>query len=137
MRTLRLIRSFALHEANCERSLYYFIFNKEQTLLSSPSSKFTMPLFFPSLSLSLSLSPHTHTHTRMYMSCCSNSSFSNQKFVCTTVRPTLLPYKELYTFDGAARFVSEFLVYVPLKNALETVRIEGHTERKGKSSELL
>ncbi|KAL8615670.1 hypothetical protein ACOMHN_034820 [Nucella lapillus] len=32
-----------------------------------------------------------------------------EKFVCTTIRPTQLPYKELYNWDGAAEFVADYL----------------------------
>ncbi|NXF50105.1 DRC7 protein, partial [Oceanites oceanicus] len=38
-----------------------------------------------------------------------------EKFVSTTVRPTLLPYTELYHWDGCARFVSDYLTMEPLK----------------------
>eukprot|EP00116_Pleurobrachia_bachei_P002476 sb/3462738/ len=38
-----------------------------------------------------------------------------QKIVCTTLRPTLLPYKELYDWDGCAQFVSDYLTYTPLE----------------------
>ncbi|KAL3898185.1 MAG: hypothetical protein SGCHY_002920 [Lobulomycetales sp.] len=37
-----------------------------------------------------------------------------KKFVCTTIRPTQLPYKELYDYKGCARFVADYLTYVPL-----------------------
>ncbi|NXS51480.1 DRC7 protein, partial [Brachypteracias leptosomus] len=38
-----------------------------------------------------------------------------EKFVSTTVRPTLLPYPELYHWDGCASFVSDYLAMEPLK----------------------
>ncbi|XP_057286452.1 dynein regulatory complex subunit 7 isoform X2 [Pezoporus wallicus] len=38
-----------------------------------------------------------------------------EKFVSTTVRPTLLPYTELYDWDGCASFVSDYLVMEPLE----------------------
>ena len=37
-----------------------------------------------------------------------------QKFVCTTVRPTCLDYKELYDWDGCASFVADYITYSPL-----------------------
>jgi len=40
---------------------------------------------------------------------------ATEKLVCTTLRPTLLPYKELYCWDGCAQFVSDYLSYEPLK----------------------
>ncbi|NXL51043.1 DRC7 protein, partial [Podilymbus podiceps] len=39
-----------------------------------------------------------------------------EKFVSTTVRPTLLPYTELYHWDGCASFVSDFLTMEPLES---------------------
>ncbi|XP_065589395.1 dynein regulatory complex subunit 7 [Cyrtonyx montezumae] len=38
-----------------------------------------------------------------------------EKFVSTTVRPTLLPYTELYHWDGCASFISDYLTMEPLK----------------------
>ncbi|XP_012662279.1 dynein regulatory complex subunit 7 isoform X2 [Otolemur garnettii] len=40
------------------------------------------------------------------------------KFVSTTLRPTLLPYPELYNWDTCAQFVSDFLTMVPLTDPL-------------------
>ncbi|XP_042336573.1 dynein regulatory complex subunit 7 [Sceloporus undulatus] len=41
-----------------------------------------------------------------------------EKFVSTTVRPTLLPYLELYNWDGCARFVSDYLTMEPLPSPI-------------------
>ncbi|XP_075289734.1 dynein regulatory complex subunit 7 isoform X3 [Opisthocomus hoazin] len=41
-----------------------------------------------------------------------------EKFVSTTVRPTLLPYTELYRWDGCASFVSDYLTMEPLKSPI-------------------
>ncbi|XP_025105160.1 dynein regulatory complex subunit 7-like [Pomacea canaliculata] len=38
-----------------------------------------------------------------------------EKFVCTTIRPTQLPFKELYNWDGAAEFVADYLDFEPLR----------------------
>ncbi|NWW80622.1 DRC7 protein, partial [Climacteris rufus] len=38
-----------------------------------------------------------------------------EKFVSTTLRPTLLPYPELYYWSGCASFVSDYLIMEPLK----------------------
>ncbi|NWI85352.1 DRC7 protein, partial [Pitta sordida] len=38
-----------------------------------------------------------------------------EKFVSTTLRPTLLPYPELYNWSGCASFVSNYLTREPLK----------------------
>ncbi|NXG19126.1 DRC7 protein, partial [Grallaria varia] len=38
-----------------------------------------------------------------------------EKFVSTTLRPTLLPYPELYHWSGCASFVSNYLTMEPLK----------------------
>ncbi|XP_063801875.1 dynein regulatory complex subunit 7 isoform X2 [Pseudophryne corroboree] len=45
-----------------------------------------------------------------------------QKFVCTTMCPTLLPYPELYNWSECAHFVSEFLTMEPLDPPLELPR---------------
>ncbi|XP_069822533.1 dynein regulatory complex subunit 7 isoform X3 [Dendropsophus ebraccatus] len=42
-----------------------------------------------------------------------------EKFVCTTLRPTLLPYPDLYNWAECANFVSEFLTMEPLNPAME------------------
>ncbi|XP_063724465.1 dynein regulatory complex subunit 7-like isoform X2 [Symsagittifera roscoffensis] len=42
-----------------------------------------------------------------------------QKFVCLTVRPTLLPYKVLWDYDQAAVFVSDYLSFEKLPNPTE------------------
>ncbi|XP_059681008.1 dynein regulatory complex subunit 7 [Gavia stellata] len=41
-----------------------------------------------------------------------------EKFVSTTVRPTLLPYTELYHWHGCASFVSDYLTMEPLKSPI-------------------
>ncbi|XP_064243257.1 dynein regulatory complex subunit 7 isoform X3 [Passer domesticus] len=38
-----------------------------------------------------------------------------QKFVSTTVRPTLLPYPDMYYWSGCANFVCDYLIMEPLK----------------------
>lgn len=45
-----------------------------------------------------------------------------QKFVCTSIRPSQLPYQELYDWDGAAEFVSDYLEFVPLDPPFELVK---------------
>ncbi|XP_077994789.1 dynein regulatory complex subunit 7-like [Glandiceps talaboti] len=42
-----------------------------------------------------------------------------EKFVCTTIRPTLLPYQELYDYDGAAEFVADYITFVSLQPPIE------------------
>ncbi|NXE96955.1 DRC7 protein, partial [Menura novaehollandiae] len=42
-----------------------------------------------------------------------------EKFVSTTVRPTLLPYPELYYWSGCASFVANYLTMEPLKCPLK------------------
>merc|ERR1719399_1808405 len=39
-----------------------------------------------------------------------------RKFVCTSIRPTQMPYKELYEVESAANFLADFLVYEPLED---------------------
>lgn len=45
---------------------------------------------------------------------CPKNECGVRKFVCTTVRPTLLPYNEIYNLEDAAEFVSDFFEYIPL-----------------------
>ncbi|KAK3273495.1 hypothetical protein CYMTET_18285 [Cymbomonas tetramitiformis] len=40
------------------------------------------------------------------------------KFVCTTIRPTQLPFTELYDFDTCIRFVADFLKYEILEDPI-------------------
>ena len=37
-----------------------------------------------------------------------------RKFICTTIRPTILPFVELYDWDKCAKFVSDYLEYEEL-----------------------
>lgn len=53
-----------------------------------------------------------------------------QKFVSTTVRPTLLPYTELYHWDGCASFVCDYLTMEPLKSPLIPVRKRQQSHQK-------
>jgi len=46
-----------------------------------------------------------------------------QKFVCTTIQPTELPYGELYDWQGAADFIADFLNFVPLQPPHELVSL--------------
>ena len=39
---------------------------------------------------------------------------SIRKFICTTIRPTKLPYTDLYQWDKCAKFVADFLEYEEL-----------------------
>ncbi|XP_059160547.1 dynein regulatory complex subunit 7-like [Physella acuta] len=42
-----------------------------------------------------------------------------EKFVCTTIRPCLLPFKELYNWEGAAEFVADYLNFETLDPSYE------------------
>lgn len=46
-----------------------------------------------------------------------------QKLVCTTIRPTQLPFKELYNWDGAAEFVADYLNFETLDPSYEIVSV--------------
>lgn len=37
-----------------------------------------------------------------------------RKFICTTIRPTKLPYTELYEWEKCAKFVADFIEYEEL-----------------------
>ncbi|KAI9348730.1 hypothetical protein DFJ73DRAFT_834662 [Zopfochytrium polystomum] len=45
---------------------------------------------------------------------CPENEFGIKKFVCTTIRPTQLPFKELYDYRSCARFVADYISYKPL-----------------------
>lgn len=44
------------------------------------------------------------------------------KFVCTTIRPTILKHSKLYDWKDAAQFVSDYLEFQMLENLTEIVR---------------
>jgi hypothetical protein len=39
-----------------------------------------------------------------------------RKFICTTIRPTKLPYVDMYDYEGCSKFVANFLDYEELAN---------------------
>ncbi|XP_074824600.1 dynein regulatory complex subunit 7 isoform X2 [Natator depressus] len=55
-----------------------------------------------------------------------------EKFVSTTVRPTLQPYPELYNWDGCAQFVSDYLTMEPLSSPITPVLKEPVKEKAKK-----
>ncbi|KAM4722226.1 dynein regulatory complex subunit 7 isoform 2-T2 [Rhinophrynus dorsalis] len=68
-----------------------------------------------------------HQYTYLYpdrkpLFMCPQNECGVEKFVCTTLRPTLLPYSELYNWDQCAQFVSEYLTMQPLQPPLELPR---------------
>ena len=42
------------------------------------------------------------------------NEFNLKKFVCTTIRPTQLPFKEIYDYQGCAKFIANYIEYTPL-----------------------
>jgi hypothetical protein len=40
-----------------------------------------------------------------------------RKFICTTLRPTQLPYQDVYDYDQCAKFVANYIRYEPLELA--------------------
>lgn len=42
-----------------------------------------------------------------------------RKFICTTLRPTKLPYNAIYEYPGTVKFVYEYCVYETLENVKE------------------
>ena len=40
-----------------------------------------------------------------------------RKFICATLRPTQLPYQEVYDYDKCAKFVADYIRYEPLELA--------------------
>ena len=74
---------------------------------------------FLSLSLSVPLprppsSPSRFSSSPFLTPPSCNNRCGVEKFVCTTLRPTRLPYSELYDYDGCAQFLSDYIVYEPL-----------------------
>lgn len=55
--------------------------------------------------------------TRLLLS--PNNECNVRKFVCTTIRPTKLPFPELYDWQGIAAFVADFLEFCPLVPSTE------------------
>ncbi|XP_071080586.1 dynein regulatory complex subunit 7-like [Haliotis cracherodii] len=51
------------------------------------------------------------------------NEFYIDKLVCTTIRPTQLPYKELYNWDGAAEFVADYLNFQTLDPPYELPKV--------------
>lgn len=45
------------------------------------------------------------------------NEFGVQKFLPTCVRPTLLPFKDMYDLEAAAAFVANYMHYEPLEEA--------------------
>jgi hypothetical protein len=44
-----------------------------------------------------------------------------EKFVCTTIRPTAVKYSQVYDWSECAKFVSDYLQFVPLAKPTEFV----------------
>ena len=42
-----------------------------------------------------------------------------RKFICTTIRPTKLPYTELYDWDKCAKFVADYLEYEEIPEPID------------------
>ena len=38
-----------------------------------------------------------------------------RKFICSTIRPTKMPYVELYDYKNASKFVADYVEYEELK----------------------
>eukprot|EP00002_Diphylleia_rotans_P017531 TRINITY_DN3404_c0_g1_i3.p1 TRINITY_DN3404_c0_g1~~TRINITY_DN3404_c0_g1_i3.p1 ORF type:complete len:916 (-),score=156.85 TRINITY_DN3404_c0_g1_i3:477-3224(-) len=41
------------------------------------------------------------------------------KFICSTLRPTQLPYEQLYDYESCAKFVADFITFEPLSKSYE------------------
>lgn len=50
---------------------------------------------------------------------CPLNEFSISKFVCTTIRPTLVPYRNLYDAKPCSEFVSNIIEYEPLVDPIQ------------------
>ena len=58
-----------------------------------------------------------------------------QKFICTTIRPTLLPYKEIYDYDSCAQFVADYVTFQVLDPVIDLVSEWGEGWGLGQDSE--
>lgn len=45
------------------------------------------------------------------------------KFICTTIRPTKLPFTELYEYDSCAKFIANYLEYEELPTPTQLPKI--------------
>ena len=50
---------------------------------------------------------------------CPKNESGIRKFICTTIRPTKLPFVELYEWDKCAKFVADYLEYEELEEPLK------------------
>ena len=50
---------------------------------------------------------------------CPKNECGIRKFICTTIRPTKLPFVELYDWDKCAKFVADYLEYEELEDPLK------------------
>ena len=50
---------------------------------------------------------------------CPRNECGMRKFICTTVRPTELPHRDLYHAPACAQFVANLLAYEPLEPPTE------------------
>jgi hypothetical protein len=59
--------------------------------------------------------------TRRPLLLCPLNECGVRKFVCTTVRPTKLPYNSIYDLKTSAEFLADFIEYLPLDDPLKLV----------------
>ncbi|ORX87803.1 hypothetical protein BCR32DRAFT_264039 [Anaeromyces robustus] len=50
---------------------------------------------------------------------CPENEYGVKKFVCTTIRPTQLPFNEIYDYSSCALFVANYIKYEPLEPSHE------------------
>jgi len=50
---------------------------------------------------------------------CPENEYGIKKFVCTTIRPTQLPFNEIYDYNACALFVANYIKYEPLEPSHE------------------
>ena len=60
--------------------------------------------------------------TRPPLILCPLNEFGVKKFVSTAIRPTELPYPDLYECDNCAKFVSSYVTYEPLEDPFNLVK---------------
>lgn len=50
------------------------------------------------------------------------SECGSHKFICTTLRPTQLPFQDVYDYDKCSKFVADYIRYEPLELATQLPR---------------
>lgn len=75
------------------------------------------------------LQSYPHLKDRLFLQ--PRNEFGKNKFVCSFIQPTILPYNELYNLRSCAEFIARYLVYEPLEDGETTVVTPAQTLTSG------